>query len=115
LLEVRAPTSTSSLVLQRRILHEYKYRNGTTKYILKKALEKVLPHNILYRSKKGFGVPIGPWFRRGMLDFSPEIGGGALDTKFVRRKYEAHLAGKSDERAFLWNAWQLGQWQGVVT
>ena len=111
-LEVRAPYLDIELVdFVRRIPHEYKYRNGTTKYILKKALEKVLPHNILYRSKKGFGVPIGPWFRRGMLDFNPDIGKGALDAQFVRRKYESHLAGRSDERAFLWNAWQLGQWQ----
>jgi asparagine synthase (glutamine-hydrolysing) len=113
-LEVRAPYLDIELVdFVRRIPHQYKYRNGTTKYILKKALEKVLPHNILYRSKKGFGVPIGSWFRSGMLDFAPQIGAGTLDAGFVRGKYEAHLAGRSDERAFLWNAWQLGQWQAA--
>jgi asparagine synthase (glutamine-hydrolysing) len=112
-LEVRAPYLDIELVdFVRTIPHRYKYRNGVTKYILKKALEPVLPHNILYRPKKGFGVPIGSWFRRGMLEFHAQDGAGMLDPQFIRRKYEAHSAGRSDERAFLWNAWQLQQWQG---
>ena len=38
-----------------------------TKYILKKALEPVLPEDIIYRSKKGFAVPVGRWFKSGGL------------------------------------------------
>lgn len=113
-LEVRAPFLDIELVdFVRRIPHQYKYRNGETKYILKKALEKVLPHNILYRSKKGFGVPIGAWFRDGLLDESGVDSLRPLDTAFVRRKFEAHRKGASDERAFLWNAWLLGRWQAA--
>jgi asparagine synthase (glutamine-hydrolysing) len=113
-LEVRAPYLDIELVdFVRRIPHRYKYRNGTTKYILKKALEKVLPREVLYRSKKGFGVPIGPWFRQGMLE--PKINGesGMLDAALVRRKYADHRADRSDERAFLWNAWLLAEWQST--
>ena len=111
-LEVRAPYLDIELVdFVRRIPHQYKYRKGVTKYILKKALETVLPRDILYRAKKGFGVPMGSWFRSGMLEFSGEMNWGALDPQFVRRKYDDHRAGRSDERAFLWNAWLLGQWQ----
>lgn len=114
-LEVRAPYLDIELVdFVRRIPHTYKYRNGTTKYILKKALERVLPHNILYRPKKGFGVPIGPWFREGLMDHVR--GGAGMDTSFIERKLADHRAGRSDERAFLWNAWLLQQWQeGVPT
>jgi asparagine synthase (glutamine-hydrolysing) len=72
----------------------------------------VLPKEILYRSKKGFGVPIASWFRQGLLEFPRELVGGRLDAQFIRRKCEAHGSGRSDERAFLWNLWQLGQWQG---
>jgi asparagine synthase (glutamine-hydrolysing) len=111
-LEVRAPFLDIELVdFVRRIPHQYKYRNGETKYILKKALEKVLPHNILYRPKKGFGVPIGPWFRDGLLDESGVEALRPLDTAFIARKFAAHRKGASDERAFLWNAWLLGRWQ----
>jgi asparagine synthase (glutamine-hydrolysing) len=111
-LEVRAPYLDIELVdFVRRIPHQYKFRKGVTKYILKKALEPVLPRNILNRSKKGFGVPIGSWFRQGMLEFPEGIGWGTLDPQFVRRKYVDHRASRSDERAFLWNAWLLRQWQ----
>jgi asparagine synthase (glutamine-hydrolysing) len=110
-LEVRAPYLDIELVdFVRRIPHTYKYRNGTTKYILKKALERVLPHNILHRPKKGFGVPIGPWFREGMMDHA-NVEWTGMDTSFIDRKIADHRAGRSDERAFLWNVWLLRQWQ----
>src|SRR6202035_3595051 len=61
-LEVRAPFLDVDLVdFVRRIPSNFKLRGGTTKYILKKALEGVLPNDILYRSKKGFGIPAGAW------------------------------------------------------
>src|SRR5262249_4303031 len=41
-----------------------KLRRLTTKYALKRALAGVLPDDILERPKKGFGVPLGRWFRR---------------------------------------------------
>jgi len=111
-LEVRAPYLDIELVdFVRRIPHQYKLRNGETKYILKKALENVLPHKILYRPKKGFGVPIGPWFRRGVLDLPAEGRWGALNPAFVERKRTDHKAGRADDRAFLWNAWLLREWQ----
>jgi len=111
-LEVRAPYLDIELVdFVRRIPHQYKYRSGVTKYVLKRALEPILPRNILYRPKKGFGVPIGTWFREGALDFPQAVSWGALDSRFIQRKYEDHRASRSDERAFLWNAWLLAQWQ----
>lgn len=115
-LEVRAPYLDIELVdFVRRIPHRYKYRNGTTKYILKKALAKVLPHDILHRPKRGFGVPIGPWFRRGMLEPAASADCGLLDGDLIRRKFADHRADRSDERAFLWNAWLLGEWRNGAT
>lgn len=113
-LEVRAPYLDIELVdFVRRIPHRYKFRNGETKYLLKKALEPLLPRNVLYRPKKGFGVPIGSWFRHGMLEVSTTESWGALDSQFVRRKYADHRANRSDERAFLWNVWLFREWQAV--
>lgn len=111
-LEVRAPYLDIALVdFVRRIPHRYKFRDGQTKYILKKALEPVLPQEILYRSKKGFGVPIGPWFREGALEPSMNADFGPLDRNLIRRKAQDHRANRSDERAFLWNAWLYGEWR----
>jgi asparagine synthase (glutamine-hydrolysing) len=39
----------------------YKLRGGQTKYILKKALQKILPHETLYKKKSGFNAPVGKW------------------------------------------------------
>jgi asparagine synthase (glutamine-hydrolysing) len=45
---------------------ELKLKGKTTKYIFKKALEGTLPHEILYRPKRGFAIPLGRWFRGQM-------------------------------------------------
>jgi asparagine synthase (glutamine-hydrolysing) len=42
-----------------------KYRNGVTKYILKKACEGILPRDVIYRPKMGFAAPIVRWFNNG--------------------------------------------------
>ncbi len=104
-LEARAPYLDSEVVdFVRRIPHQFKYRNGVTKYLLKKALEPVLPHSVLYRAKKGFGIPIGSWLERGMLPIDPNALPG-LDRRFVEARLDAHRNSRSDERAFLWNVW----------
>lgn len=46
---------------------------NTKKYILKKALEGILPDPILYRPKMGFGVPIERWFRGDLQKFTANI------------------------------------------
>ncbi|HEX2852217.1 MAG TPA: asparagine synthase (glutamine-hydrolyzing) [Opitutaceae bacterium] len=111
-LEARAPFLDLDFVnFARRIPAAWKYRNGETKYLLKKALEPVLPADVLYRKKKGFGVPIGAWFKNGELEIAPGAPVSGLDTNFIQRKLADHRAGHADQRAFLWNAWILGQWQ----
>jgi len=42
-----------------------KYKNGVTKYILKKACEGILPHDVIYRKKMGFAAPTTRWFKTG--------------------------------------------------
>lgn len=46
---------------------EYKYRNGESKYILKKVLEKHLPRELFDRGKMGFGAPINDWLQGKLL------------------------------------------------
>ena len=104
-LEARAPYLDIEVVdFVRRIPSHYKYRNGETKYLLKKALESVLPHSVLYRAKKGFGIPIGSWLEQGLLPIDPGALPG-LDKRFVEGRLDAHRKGRRDERAFLWNFW----------
>lgn len=38
-----------------------------TKYMLKKNMEKYLPHEIIYRRKQGFNIPVKEWFKGDLL------------------------------------------------
>lgn len=110
-LEVRAPFLDIDLVdFVRKIPHTYKYRNGRTKYILKKALEPVLPRKILYRQKKGFGMPVGKWFQGGYLSLDGKRYPSCLDQGFIKQSLESHRQNRIDNRLFLWNAWLLSVW-----
>jgi asparagine synthase (glutamine-hydrolysing) len=107
-LEVRAPYLDRDLVdLLRRIPARYKYRNGVSKYILKKALEPLLPRHTLHRPKKGFGVPLGRWLRDGRLEFRFDAGVHGMDPDFFRRQLISHQKGREDNRLSLWNYWLL--------
>ncbi len=104
-LEARTPFLDLEVAdFARRLPHRFKLRDGTTKYLLKKALEPVLPAEILHRKKKGFGTPVGAWFRTGKL---VPPGDGA----FLREKLAAHRAGRADERLYLWCQLCLNEWQ----
>lgn len=110
-LEARSPLLDIEFVdLARRIPWQLKLRDGQTKWILKKALEPVLPAEIIYRKKKGFGMPIGRWLREGRFDFDHAVARPHLETGFAGRKVLAHMEGKADERLFLWSYWVLCEW-----
>jgi len=103
-LEARSPFLDIEVAdFARRLPGHFKLRDGTTKYLLKKALEPLLPHDIIYRKKKGFGTPVGAWFRTGRLAPPP-------DGKFLGEKLAAHRAGRADERLYLWCQLCLGEW-----
>jgi asparagine synthase (glutamine-hydrolysing) len=107
-LEVRSPFLDIDLVdFVRRIPAAYKYRNGRTKYLLKKALEPILPEKILYRKKKGFGIPVGKWFKNGDLSLTEPPAVSGCNQVFVRNQVREHRNSTSDNRAFLWNMWLL--------
>jgi len=107
-LEVRSPYLDVDLMdFVRRIPWDYKYRNGQTKYIFKKAMEPVLPKNVIYRKKKGFGSPIGTWFKNGTLFFNPNPELSARESGFLQKKIAEHLNASDDHRLYLWSRWLL--------
>lgn len=110
-LEARSPFLDIEVVnLARRIPHRFKLHRGQTKWILKRALASLLPGEIIERKKKGFGVPIGGWFRDGGFDFPETDFTGQIDRSFARRRFDDHRRGHSDQRLFLWCDWLLQTW-----
>jgi len=71
-LEVRVPYLNKELLdLAARLPSRLKIKGLKRKYILKKAVESILPKEIIYRKKAGFGAPIRSWLRgalRPMID-----------------------------------------------
>lgn len=51
----------------------WKINNGTTKFILKKALQPVLPRQILYRKKQPFHVPVEHWIEHELMDYCKSL------------------------------------------
>ena len=73
-LECRSPYLDHKLVeLAAQIPFSLKVRNGETKYILKKALTKILPSNIIYRPKMGFSIPLSAWFTKELNAYARSV------------------------------------------
>lgn len=67
--EARVPYLDIELVnFVQRIHPNLKYKNGETKYILKKLAERYLPKEIIYRPKTGFGAPVRKWITEDMTE-----------------------------------------------
>jgi asparagine synthase (glutamine-hydrolysing) len=112
-LEVRSPFLDCDLVdFVRRIPYACKLRGGRTKYLLKRAMAPLLPAETIHRAKKGFGVPIGQWLRRGEIGPDPARALPPIRAKFIARALAEHRAGKIDHRMLLWNEIALQAWAG---
>lgn len=73
-LECRSPYLDRELTkLAAQIPFDLKVKDGETKYILKKAMTRVLPKNIVYRPKMGFSVPLSRWFTKELNQYTKSI------------------------------------------
>ena len=110
-LEVRCPFLDVEFVdYVRTIPSHMKYDGRTTKKVLKKSLHHWLPKEILYREKKGFGVPIGKWFKNEQLTIGNENFDGILDVKVVDKMLKQHVNNQADWRSFLWAYYVMERW-----
>jgi len=109
-LEVRSPFLDHDLVeCVRRIPHGLKLHGTTTKYILKKALEPLLPASIIHRQKVGFSAPLGQWLANGSLSVDAEALPAAWAHEAVHDKVRRHREGRDDHRLMLWNLFALSE------
>jgi asparagine synthase (glutamine-hydrolysing) len=89
---------------------EWKYRNGTRKYILKKLAERVgIPPALLHRRKQGFSLPLVHWMRDqlrdGLLSILTEpqtLQRGYFNPNAVRALLDEHFRGYRDRAGVLW-------------
>ncbi len=87
------------------------------KSLLKKALEDLLPKDIIYRKKMGFGAPMADWLRgafgrraeRTVLN-SSLFDLGLLDRGHVAGLFRGHFDGRKDNALHLWALFNLAAW-----
>ena len=109
-LEVREPLMDHPLVEWLATLPSaLKIRRGEGKFLLKKASERRLPAEILYRKKMGFAVPLAGWFRGPLrkrvrdVALGPVLAdSGLFDRRRLARIVDAHQSGQRDFSASLW-------------
>ena len=80
-------------------------------------LKKLVPEENLTRTKMGFGVPIGYWFRGPMQAFMREtlfsgkaLSRGLFNMDKVRQIVEQHVNGQKDHSHRLWSLLMLELW-----
>ncbi len=94
-----------------------KLRGRESKYILKRALEDLVPAENMYRRKQGFAVPIAGWFRGELRDYLADhvlsrrfTERGLFRSDTVQRIFDDHQQGRADYAHHLWVLLMLELW-----
>jgi asparagine synthase (glutamine-hydrolysing) len=114
-LEVRVPLLDHRVVEWGMALPtQRKIQDGEGKYLLKRALERDLPREIIYRRKQGFSIPLKQWFRgpliepfERVLDKSALADCGLFDMDALQAVWREHQSGVSDHGTVLWSLLML--------
>lgn len=117
-LEARVPFLDHRLVeFSTDVPMEWKTRGGIAKYLLKKAAEGIIPHETIYRVKKGFGAPMSNWLKSDFGQFVEQsiLSSGLVDrgyfhTDHIRRLFAEHRSGRRENAAQLWVLFNLTAW-----
>jgi asparagine synthase (glutamine-hydrolysing) len=116
-IEIRNPFLDFNMVnLALSIPSKYKIKDGNPKYILKKSLERILPHDILYRKKMGFCVPLKEWAGDIMLEYVDEnlhefcSNTGIFNEEGLRKHIIEIKKGNTQYTNNLWTVYFLMAW-----
>lgn len=117
-LEARSPFLDHKVIEFAASLPEnLKMKRMETKSLLKKVAARLVPREVIYRKKMGFGVPIGHWFRTSMKDFVREIllsekslSRGIVRPEMMKKYVEEHIGSERDYTHQIWTLLMLELW-----
>lgn len=96
---------------------DLRVRRLTTKWVLKKAAEKWLPKEVIYRRKRGLSVPIASWINGGLRSEVDRLLApsrirehGIVNEKYLTRLLSEHRSGRANHAKALWAVIMLEYW-----
>ncbi|MFO0783007.1 MAG: asparagine synthase (glutamine-hydrolyzing) [Phycisphaerales bacterium] len=116
--EVRVPFLDLELVdFAARIPLSVRQRGKEGKWVLKRAMEPYLPHDVIYRPKSGFGAPLRRWMQNDLRPLVADLLGadslrrrGLFDPVAVNQLVQANQAGKVDANYTLLSLLSIEIW-----
>ncbi|MBP1943160.1 asparagine synthase (glutamine-hydrolyzing) [Bacillus luteolus] len=118
-LELRVPFLDKVVFdVAKKIGPEFKTANKTTKYILRKAVEGIVPDHVLNRKKLGFPVPIRHWLKNEMYDWAVSIiktsdTNHLFNKNIILKLLDDHCKGNADNSRKLWTVLVFMVWHQV--
>ena len=118
-LEVRSPLLDYRVVeLACRMPVGFKIGMRTTKKILRDVAGPYVPASILQRSKYGFQVPLGLWFKTDLKQWAEERLLGRNHDLFrqdqIEKIWHAHQSGRADNAHKIWLLLIFGEWNELM-
>lgn len=118
-LELRVPFLDKAVFeVASKIPTSLKTANGTTKYMLRKAVEGIVPDHVLNRKKLGFPVPIRHWLKDEMNDWAKKTIQESNTDHLINKAYllkllDDHCQGKADNSRKIWTVLMFMVWHDV--
>jgi asparagine synthase (glutamine-hydrolysing) len=117
-LETRLPLLSHEVVeLAWRIPIDMKVRKNVSKWILRQALYRYVPRELIERPKMGFSIPVAKWLREDLHEWAEDLLGllqndkfAFLDRKPIHTAWKQHIAGSCDHSQRIWTILMLLSW-----
>jgi asparagine synthase (glutamine-hydrolysing) len=114
-LEAREPLLDYQLIeFGARLPTSMRVRGSTGKWLMKQAMRRYLPDDILFRRKMGFVTPISAWFRGALADEAKRIAHGSMlaetgwfDAGAIDKIVADHQSGLAEHGRLLWQLMML--------
>jgi len=117
-LEVRPPLLDHRIVEFAWTLPRHlRLRNGETKWLLRRVLDRYVPRQMVNRPKAGFAIPLASWLRGPLRDWAEDlldpqrVGNGVLNVTAVRKLWSEHVDGDQNHAHAVWTILMFEAWR----